>query len=156
VPTGRAPSGARGHLDLGLKGLVQTGFDLKSLFNSNGFRPRRKPDWPVYWQPWSYSKKTLNSIFLGPCYHLLRAYFNSRGWGPTHVSVDFVQPSTIEKTCIMLSDCYSGSARLTGSSSLILSSSSIEYHCGNCGPCLHHKSADLLVFNVAGQNKRPQ
>jgi hypothetical protein len=52
VPTGRAPSGARGHLDLGLKGLVQTGFDLKILFNSNGFRPRRKPDWPVYWQPW--------------------------------------------------------------------------------------------------------
>jgi hypothetical protein len=32
VPTRRAPSGARGHLDLGLKGLVQTGFDLKSLF----------------------------------------------------------------------------------------------------------------------------
>jgi hypothetical protein len=45
-------SGARGHLDAGLKCLVQTGLDLKSPFNSNGFRSRRKPDWPVYWQPW--------------------------------------------------------------------------------------------------------
>jgi hypothetical protein len=44
-------SGARGHLDAGLKCLVQTGLDLKSPFNSNGFRSRRKPDWPVYWQP---------------------------------------------------------------------------------------------------------
>jgi hypothetical protein len=44
-------SGACGHLDAGLKCLVQTGLDLKSPFNSNGFRPRRKPDWPVYWHP---------------------------------------------------------------------------------------------------------
>jgi hypothetical protein len=53
APTCRAPSGARGHLDLGPKCLVQTGLDSKSPFNSNGFRPRRKPDWPVYWQPCS-------------------------------------------------------------------------------------------------------
>jgi hypothetical protein len=46
-------SGARGHLDAGLKCLVQTGLDLKSPFNSNGLRSRRKPDWPVYWQPWT-------------------------------------------------------------------------------------------------------
>jgi hypothetical protein len=64
VPTGRAPSGARGHLDLGLKGLVQTGFDLKSLFNSNGFRPRQKPDWPAYWQPWAQGKKVLAVILV--------------------------------------------------------------------------------------------
>jgi hypothetical protein len=44
-------SGARGHLDLGPKSLVQTGFHLKSPFISNGFRARQKPDWPVYWQP---------------------------------------------------------------------------------------------------------
>jgi hypothetical protein len=53
APTCRPPSGARGHLDLGPKCLVQTGLTLKSPFNSNGFRPRRKPDWPVYWQPWN-------------------------------------------------------------------------------------------------------
>jgi hypothetical protein len=41
-------SGARGHLDGGLKCLVQTGLNFKSPFNSNGFRSRRKPDWPVY------------------------------------------------------------------------------------------------------------
>jgi hypothetical protein len=47
----RSLSGARGCPDVGLKCLVQPGLDLKSPFNSNGFRSRRKPDWPVYWHP---------------------------------------------------------------------------------------------------------
>jgi hypothetical protein len=45
-----APVGTQSRV--GPKCLVQTGVDLKSSFNSNGFRPHRKPDWPVYWQPW--------------------------------------------------------------------------------------------------------
>jgi hypothetical protein len=41
-------SGARRHLDGGLKCLVQTGLAFKSPFNSNWFGLRRKPDWLVY------------------------------------------------------------------------------------------------------------
>jgi hypothetical protein len=51
APTCHVLSGARGHLDGGLKCLVQTGLDLKSPFNSNGFGPDQKPDGPVYWEP---------------------------------------------------------------------------------------------------------
>jgi hypothetical protein len=51
APTCQLLSGARGHLDGGLKCLVQTGLNLKNPFNSNGFGPDQKPDGPVYWQP---------------------------------------------------------------------------------------------------------